>query len=294
MRESKRGYNYVDPCLLMRTTATSSRRRSWGKRSRRGLEGYWPIEVLCRDARAAFLLRPGCRFGKSKSTTLDRSGWTDEAPAATGELDKLCAVDADGSCTFPSSVTLAEDLTCDGAQCDVHTLRVVEVADAAQTFYYQWVPNACADLAFTNDPTILRATKSGKRDKNSQCGDPLTANGIIACCDDESDDGKPVTRVWAYPGERTTFSNAQQRCASMGKTLCAAWTTKQDTGVDFRRWLRGWATAPFKCRSTEGSLIHSGEDYDGETLQPATVGIDSTRETYRGFFAPISQSVPMT
>ena len=119
----------------------------------------------------------------------------------------------------------------------VHTLRIVEVTDASTdpqtTFYYAWVPNACADLAVAADPTILRATKSGKKDKNSQCGDPLTANGIIACCDDESDDGKPVTRVWAYPGERTTKVNAQQRCESMGKTLCAAWTTKQDTGVDF-------------------------------------------------------------
>ena len=171
----------------------------------------------------AFLLKDQGKYvfqGKSKVyNAMDRSGWTDEVQfAATGELyDKLCAVDADGSCTFPSTVTLAEDLTCDGAQCDVHTLRVVEVADAAQTFYYQWVPNACADLAFTNDPTILRATKSGKRDKNSQCGDPLTANGIIACCDDESDDGKPVTRVWAYPGERTAKVNAQQRVNRRGR-----------------------------------------------------------------------------
>ena len=64
--------------------------------------------------------------GKSKVyNAKDRSGWTDEVQfAATGELyDKLCAVDADGSCTFPSTVTLAEDLTCDGAQCDVHTPR---------------------------------------------------------------------------------------------------------------------------------------------------------------------------
>ena len=77
----------------------------------------------------AFLLKDQGKYvfqGKSKVyNAMDRSGWTDEVQfAATGELyDKLCAVDADGSCTFPSTVTLAEDLTCDGAQCDVHTLE---------------------------------------------------------------------------------------------------------------------------------------------------------------------------
>ena len=164
------------------------------------------------------------------------------------------------------------------------------------------MPNACADLAFTNDPTILRATKSGKRDKNSQCGDPLTANGIIACCDDESDDGKPVTRVWAYPGERTTFSNAQQRCASMGKTLCAAWTTKQDTGADFSEelaWRLGDCAFQVQIDS-EGliNVIHSVEEDpdDGGALQPADeweLRLDSGN-TYRGFFAAICQSAPTT
>ena len=49
--------------------------------------------------------------GKSKLyNDKDRSGWTDEVQfAATGELyDKLCAVDGDGLCTFPSTVTLDE------------------------------------------------------------------------------------------------------------------------------------------------------------------------------------------
>ena len=100
----------------------------------------------------AFLLKDQGKYvfqGKSKVyDAKDRSGWTDEAQfAATGELyDKLCAVDGDGLCTFPSTVKLEEDITVDGLV--VHTLRVVEVADASQTFYYKWVPNACADLAF--------------------------------------------------------------------------------------------------------------------------------------------------
>ena len=37
--------------------------------------------------------------------------------AATGALyDKLCAVDGDGLCTFPSTVKLTEDMACDGAR----------------------------------------------------------------------------------------------------------------------------------------------------------------------------------
>ena len=104
-----------------------------------------------------------------------------------------------------------------------------------------------------------------------------------------------MTRVWAYPGERTTFSNAQQRCASMGKTLCAAWTTKQDTGVDFSEelaWRLGDCAFQVQIDS-EGliNVIHSVEedaDDDPGTLQPADeweLRLDSGN-TYRGFFSP--------
>ena len=49
-RANIRGIIMWTPCLLMRTTATSSRRRSWGKRSRcqKGLGGgTWPIGRSC-------------------------------------------------------------------------------------------------------------------------------------------------------------------------------------------------------------------------------------------------------
>ena len=112
--------------------------------------------------------------------------------------------------------------------------------------------------------------------------------------DDESDDGKPVTRVWAYPGERTTRVNAQQRCASLGKTLCAAWTTKQDTGVDFSEelaWRLGDCAFQVQIDS-EGliNVIHRVEEDpdDGGALQPADeweLQVDSG-DTYRGVLGP--------
>jgi uncharacterized protein (DUF1800 family) len=324
------GYNYVDPMLIDADDRDVFPKAKLGKAlslSERLRRGYLADrEVLCRDVPAqAFLLKDQGKFvfqGRSKSfNEKDRPRWGDAAQfAATGALyDALCAVGGDGLCTFPSTVTLDEDIVVDGLV--VHTLRIVEVADTQQTFYYKWVPNACADLAVAADPTILRATKSGKRDKDSQCGDPKTANGIIACCDDESDDGKPVTRVWAYPGERTTFSNAQQRCESLGMTLCAAWTTRQDTdfypgsvcfddlatpcsddddcagdcsGADFSEelaWRLGDCAFQVQIDS-EGliNVIHSVEEDpdDGGALQPADeweLQLDSGN-TYRGFFAP--------
>ena len=161
------GYNYVDPMVIDADDRDVFPKAKLGKAlslSERLRRGYLADrEVLCRDVPAqAFLLKNQGKYvfqGKSKSyNEKDRPNWVDAAQfAATGALyDKLCAVDADGLCTSADKRHADEDISVENLE--VHTLRIVEVADASQTFYYKWVPNACADLAIAADPTILRAT----------------------------------------------------------------------------------------------------------------------------------------
>ena len=208
-----------------------------------GRTGYLADRApLCRDVpRRAFLRKNQGRYvfrGKTKVYDAnDDAQWDDVAQFSLESASllraKLCAAQ-DGACAYPSTVVLEEDLVCEGYECDVDTVKIVEVNSTADDgtagpFYYAYVPNACADLAFYQNPTLLRPTRGYTDDKNVQCADPLTTNAIVACCDDKD----RLSRTCAYPGERATFATAVERCEAVGETLCDATTTKGNDGCRF-------------------------------------------------------------
>ena len=45
----------------------------------------------------------------------------------------LCSADAAGACTFPSVVTLTDNLPCDGDECDVQFLKQVKISSVSTT-----------------------------------------------------------------------------------------------------------------------------------------------------------------
>lgn len=57
----------------------------------------------------------------------------------------LCNEDGSGDCQYPASITLSSDLSCTGDECEVDTLRVVQVAEG---IYYEYVQVPCVELAF--------------------------------------------------------------------------------------------------------------------------------------------------
>lgn len=64
----------------------------------------------------------------------------------------------DGSdCTYPTVVTLDADLICHGLECDLDTVRVVQVA---QDVFYEYVQRPCVNLAFI-EPSASKAIFAG-------------------------------------------------------------------------------------------------------------------------------------
>ena len=121
----------------------------------------------------------------------------------------LCRPDGTGQCQYASHVELNETLQCDGVECDVDTVRVVNVSNA----FYEFVRPACAELAFYEN-----GRKVSERDtQEAMCAHPETIIASEACCD-AGDDNADQTCV--YDGERITFATAEQRCAARGKVTC--------------------------------------------------------------------------
>ena len=58
-------------------------------------------------------------------------------------------------CSYPSVVRLTDDIACDGLECAVETLRVVQVNDV----FYEYVRRPCVDFAFlSNAKTVFTGT----------------------------------------------------------------------------------------------------------------------------------------
>jgi len=155
----------------------------------------------------------------------DPEEWNDDTLYQTATLTQggsdslfaaLCgSTSADNNCTFPVKVELQSDLPCHGIECNVDTLRTVEVANG---IFYEYIRPPCVYQAFYSNPqTIIR--KSGWN--YLSCGDPRTQVASSACCSSEGSD--PSDRLWMdqYWGETLTLTTAQERCASIGSGICS-------------------------------------------------------------------------
>eukprot|EP01043_Picozoa_sp_COSAG02_P000106 COSAG02_NODE_2_length_75708_cov_87.013953_9_plen_2901_part_00 len=125
---------------------------------------------------------------------------------------QLCAVDADGACAFPSVVTLAVVLPCDGDECDVETLKQVKVETATEVVFYEYEPPPCVNLAFYNDAKRVRASNQWNK---HMCANPLTAAASSSCCNAPDNPGQPAMSMCNYRRERTTYAEAERRCAAI-------------------------------------------------------------------------------
>ena len=124
----------------------------------------------------------------------------------------LCGADSgiSSSCTYPGIVTLSETINCVGRECEVDTVRVVQVEGG---MYYEYVRPPCVHQAFVENPRKIKKKKhgSGKGIARYMCADPRVAVASTACCFRAS---KANTSV-VYWGERTLASTSEQRCTEL-------------------------------------------------------------------------------
>ena len=140
----------------------------------------------------------------------EKENWIQEENAVrfqanqSGYLYSYLCNATSGSCNYAPIVTLSADLQCTGAECDVDTIRTVEVGSG---IFYEYVRPPCVHLAFYDNATKIRMRNGS--DRTFMCADPRTAEASTICCDFDDNAGR-FDMYWA---ERVRFSTAQARCS---------------------------------------------------------------------------------
>ncbi len=123
----------------------------------------------------------------------------------------LCNPDNNGDCVFQNTVTIPSNLNCSGIECEVDTVRVVQIADDA---FYEFVERPCVNFAFYNGAVKISPRYSTDK---IMCANPLLPVASEACCE--------VGNIYAirnadYSGERTLLQTAEERCSAIDRGLC--------------------------------------------------------------------------
>ena len=222
---------------------------------------------LCTSLPPHAFLRPGARFrllGASPTPKgfSDPTEWDGDQTAprlslngSTSALYRvLCADPADaslpsgapsgGACTFPLEVALDAILPCDGKECAVDTMRVVQLTSSSNvTYHYEYVPLPCTALTFFRDPQY------GRDKWRRYCLDPITPSAGATCCDSDSTGWQTATPTCEYLAERVTLATAAARCAARGKHLCAKNDNQGAGGCGYSESGRGgWSSTTCSVR----------------------------------------------
>ena len=189
--------------------------------------------------------------------------------------NKLCNP-TNGTCDFKNVIVLDSDLECYMNECDVDTLRVVEVTEG---MFYEYVSEPCVEEAFFND-----AKKVTKDQSTVSCADPRREVAHAACCAP----GDPTSVLNArrkenYWGERVSFDTASQRCQGDGFSVCnfprirdcrLQYTNKLDCMADPFYWTSSSCEIKIKIEPVEGNvaIVYSTDD---NTLMAKHVMMDT-------------------
>ena len=212
------GSNYIDP---MRIQA------SWRDRfPKTDLDGgyigdyFYP---LCEESPTQMFLRVGAKYRFLGSSNLpdlmeDPVAFATDSTIKRFILDDsselktfICNEDSNGQCQYQSSVTLTSNLSCTGDECNVESVRVIQVAPST---YYEYIPPPCVHQVFYNNPKKISPFY---RYYSVMCANPVLPVASEACCDFASTN---AVRNNIYDGERMTFSSAGDRCSDASKQLC--------------------------------------------------------------------------
>jgi hypothetical protein len=134
----------------------------------------WP---LCKDLPRYHFLKIGAQYhlrgGSSvpSSQSLPDSWDADESVkrfvlSPTSSLyQKLCNADANGNCQYKNTVHIDENIPCDGKECRVDTLVIVQVAPGV---FYEYIRQPCVFLTFQNDAKKVVAGLKGTNNVGHQ------------------------------------------------------------------------------------------------------------------------------
>ena len=208
---------------------------------------------LCAELPPRSFLRVGARYrylgsnpvratsaktGSSLENQQDLYPWTPGhlvLDPASALWPKLCPPNGNGGCSFVSEVTLEQNLPCQGAECGLATVSLLNVTVGGSTGYYEYVRVSCVELAFFEGGR-LAATGKGQGQRSVLCLNPdqATEAGAACCPPAGNAQGQCV-----FFGETVTYNEAEARCAARAAPgdywgVCpSAWRTVEGCGYDY-------------------------------------------------------------
>ncbi len=180
---------------------------------------------LCNDFPSKSFLRKGAKYrllGGSNLPELmdDPVEFAGRSETVKLHLDEtsplrslLCNENNVGQCDYRIHVTLQTNFDCTGIECDVDTVRVVEVEPG---IFYEFVPPPCVTFSFYSNP--VKISPRLKTDA-SMCADPTLPVASEACC---IFNNSAAQRNSKYSGERMMFMTADNRCNDISMRLCGS------------------------------------------------------------------------
>ena len=216
---------------------------------------------LCVDIPPKQFLRKGSKYillGASALPELmtDDSLFTERfvLNETTSSLFSLLCNFQEDACQFPMQVTLDKNLVCDKKECDVDTVRVVEVTP---NVFYEYAPPACVEHPFYDD-----AMKLNKQYRTSSpiCGNPLLPVATSACCETQDNYTDAVSHT-VYDIERMTFATQDSRCKAHGRQSCEYDRVDKDDPFWKSDVVYHWAFAPCNIQvkvnpEGEAAIVH--------------------------------------
>ena len=180
---------------------------------------------LCADIPSQAFLRVGAKYrllGSSSVPELRNETWAVSQNTQPLMLqrssklyEKLCAsTDESGSCAFPSVVVLTTNLICEGMECELDTIQVLQI----ENVFYEYIRIPCVEQAFF-DAGITTSLAENSEARNI-CTNPVLPVAADACCPSPLSGNLNAITSCKISGERMTYETAQKRCTSIGRELC--------------------------------------------------------------------------
>ena len=174
---------------------------------------------LCVDLPAKHFLSKGATYrllGSSLSPELHEvpTWWEeDEMPTNVFVLDPTSNLKSALS-SKETVITLGSTIACVGDECNVDTMRLVQV-DTNPAIYYEYIRPKCVELAFYEGGKKIVTRWYYDSRRKSMCANPSIDVAHDACCKFPSYLRPKAYFQCLYDLERTTYTTAKSRCLSV-------------------------------------------------------------------------------
>jgi len=262
-RSNIEGRNYIDPMEI---------RADWRDRfPKTDLYGGYIGDSypLCEDLPSKAFLKKGAMYrllGNSRLPDLmedpekfasDNNTKRFVLEATSGLKTILCNENISGECHYQNSVAIESALHCIGSECDVDSVRVVQVAESV---FYEYVQPPCVQQMFYDNAKKLTPRKG----EDALCGNPLLPVASTACCKRKSN---IANANLVFDGERMTFALSKSRCSDISRETCDYYTRVKDVYNIGYFWTNVECSLRVKV-NLEGlaSIVHESNDYTEKLL----------------------------